>query len=132
MIRCKLCGKSLYQNMNYRQLFQKRALCHSSCLEKLKMNEEASVIPIDYNLLYYDFVLEEKVVHFDELYLELFYLGISITRHLKLASESLLLYLDEEVQNFIDNLYPDLVFMLSKKPIILVSLWEASLSIFEK
>lgn len=132
MVLCKLCGESLYGNMNYSFLFKSNVKIHDSCSKIIRFQHDEIIIPIDYNYLIYDYVLENHFPLCDLGFMEMKYLGIIIKKHLQESKRSMILYLDEEIECFLLNHNTNLLFLLSKEPIIFISFWDVDINIFEK
>ncbi|MBN2604480.1 MAG: hypothetical protein JXR62_01495 [Bacilli bacterium] len=132
MLLCKLCGKSLYEKMNFTILFKKGLQCHNDCIKKLDFDHESSLIPIDYNMIIYDCLLAKEFHYLNEPFLVLNYFGVLMQKYLEATKQSMMLYLDEELEQYIMTQNLEVVFKLSNNPIILLSILEVDYHIFEK
>lgn len=131
MLGCKICGKSLYINITFENMFKIDYNIHSECLNKLSFNEEAEVIPIESNTIIYDYVFNELKSDFNKEYLEFNYLIKVMLKHINNHEWSMMIIYDELVHNFIENHNPYLLINLSKYPLLFVSLEVEDISILE-
>lgn len=132
MLECKICGKNLFKNITFSNMFKLDYYIHSECLNKLVFNEEEQVIPIESNTIIYDYVFKELSDDYNKEYLEFNYLYKVLAKHLMNKEWSMMIFYDELVEIFIKNNNPYLLINLTNQPILLISLEEKSLSLLEQ
>ena len=132
MLDCKICGKNLYKNITFNNMFRLDYYVHSECIDKLVFNKEEEVIPIESNTIIYDYVFKELPSGFNKEYLELNYLNQVLEKHIDKKDWSMMILYDELVERFIQNNNPYLLINLTNYPILLISLEENNIAIFEQ
>ncbi|KFZ26655.1 MAG: hypothetical protein KQ78_00972 [Candidatus Izimaplasma bacterium HR2] len=132
MLDCKICGKNLYKNITFNNMFRLDYYVHSECIDKLVFNNEEQVIPIESNTIIYDYVFKELPSSFNKEYLELNYLNQVLEKHIEKKGWSMMILYDELVKKFIQNNNPYLLINLTNYPILLISLEENNIAVFEQ
>lgn len=122
MINCKICGNSLYQSINFKNMFKMNYEVHDTCLNNLTFNYEEEAIPIQSNMIILDYAFERINLDYDEDYLWQSFFGKVLLRQIKSKRWSMIIILDEMVDNFIHKHNPYLLFNLSFIPILMISL----------
>ena len=100
---------------------------HEECIKKLVFNQEETIIPIESNIMIYDYVFEEFKSDTNVEYLEFKYLLNIIVKHLNKREWSMMFLYDKSVKEFLQNHNPYLLLNLSNKPILIISLVESDL-----
>lgn len=126
-MKCKICDKDLYKNITWKSLFSLNYIVHEECLKKLVFNHEEVVIPIDSNIIIYDYVFEELNSDLNIEYLEFNYLINIIIKHLNNREWSMMVLYDKSIKYFLQNYNPYLLLNLTNKPILIISLVESNL-----
>ena len=132
MLDCEMCGKNLYKNITFFNMFRIDYYVHPECIKKLVFNEEEEVIPIESNSIIYDYVFKELPSDFNKEYLEFNYLIKVITKHTKKREWSMVIFYDEFIENFMQINNPYLLLNLTNNPILLITLEEKNISILER
>ena len=125
-MKCKICDKDLYKNITWKSMFNLKYEVHEECIRKLVFNQEETIIPIDSNIIIYDYVFEKFQRDINEEYLEFNYLLNIIMKHLNTREWSMMILYDKSVAFFLKNYNPYLVLNLSNKPILIISLVECN------
>ena len=131
MFECKICGKNLYQNITFSNMFKLNYEIHKDCMENLQFNIENEVIPIESNTIIYDYVFEKLNEGYNEGYLWINYFGINLEKHLTIGEWSIMIIYDKSIEYFMKNNNPYLLINLSNNPILLLSLNRKNTSYLE-
>jgi hypothetical protein len=126
-MNCKICGKDLYNNISFVNMFKMDYKIHSKCINKLIINTEDEVIPIESNIVIYDYVFKDLDYESNEEYLWFFYMKDIVKKHLENKDWSMMIFLDNQVYEFLNNFNPYLLINLSNNPILLISLVKTNL-----
>lgn len=132
MFECKICDKNLYNKISFSNIFQSNYEVHQECIDELIYNYDEEVIPIDGNTVIYDYVFKKLKGEFKQEYLWFYYFGKVLEKYMMKKDWSIVIINDKNMENFIDNCNPYLVFNLSKFPIIIISLEEDQISYLER
>jgi len=132
MYECKICGKNLYNNITFYNMFRTNLVVHNECIKNLNFNHEDESIPIESNIIIYDYVFKQIRDDYNEEYLWCNYFCEVIKKHIYNKYWSMLIIYDESVTNFLSNENPYLLVNLSNKPILLISLIEKDVSYLER
>jgi hypothetical protein len=100
--------------MNYR--------IHNECINNLQFNIEEEVIPIESNIIIYDYVFREFKENFNEEYLWCKYFNKVIEKHIDNGNWSIVIIYDKNIELFFKNNNPYLLINLANQPILLISL----------
>ncbi len=124
MLKCKICGKNLYKDITFSIMFRFNYDIHLDCISNLKFNKDESMIPIESNIIIYDYVFESLGEKYNKEYLWCEYFGKLIDKYILSNEWSIVIILDRYIEFFIINYNPYLLLNLSSKKILLLSLDE--------
>ena len=113
-------------------MFKVKYEVHKKCIDNLNLNLEEEVIPIDSNIIIYDYVFTNIKEEYDEEYLWFKYMINVIKKHLYEKEWSILIIHDENIEHFINHYNPYLLTNLSCEPILLISLKKMNTSYLER
>lgn len=132
MSECKICGEDLYKNILFYNMFKLNYIYHNDCLNKLNYNYEEEIIPIEGNIIIYDYTFEDLPDKYNNEYLEFSNLINLMIKQVKNNRWSMMILYDEEVELFFNKFNPYLVINLTKRPILLISLVKKKIEVFEE
>lgn len=132
MYMCKLCNNNLYKKISFQNIFALRYTIHPECEAKLVFNQAEIIIPIDSNIIIFDYLLMENPVGLNEAFIEMFYEGRLLEKHLINKIWSIVIMMDKKVDYFISNYNPFLLLSLTNNPILFLSLTESEISVLEE
>lgn len=119
---CKICGKSLYKNITFSNMFKCNYVVHKDCLQSLDFNHDEEVIPIESNIIIYDYVFTYLNNDFELEYLWYMYFNIAIEKHLKNKEWSIMIIYDMNLEIFLKEYNPYLLINLTNNPLLFISL----------
>ena len=122
MLECKICGKNLYKNITFNNMFKMNYRIHNECINNLQFNINEEVFPIESNIIIYDYVFREFKENFNEEYLWCKYFNKVIEKHIDNGNWSIVIIYDENIELFFKNNNPYLLINLTNHPILLISL----------
>ena len=131
MNECKICGSNLFKSITFTNMFKLNYYVHDECLKKLEYNSENIVIPIEENIIIYDYIFTGIPGGFNYEYLWFNYFFKVIDKYVESDEWSMMIIHDELIDDFFLNYNPYLVINLTNKPILLVSLKEENLYYLE-
>ncbi len=126
MLKCKICGKNLYSNITFSNVFKMNYIIHDECTKNLQFNFEEMIIPIESNIVIYDYVFKGFNDFNDREYMWFKYFGKLLDKHTKIKEWSIIIITDEIVKYFFKNHNPYLVLNLTNNPILIISFIEAN------
>jgi len=121
-MHCKICGNNLFQKITFSNIFKFNYEAHRNCIHNLNFNMDEEVIPIDTNIIIYDYVFSDLVEGFNEEYIWSKYMSKLFVKHLENRKWSIVLFLDENIDYFMRSYNPYLLINLANNPILLISL----------
>ena len=122
MNKCRICGENLYKIITFNNIFITNYEFHTNCIDKLDINLEEEVIPIESNIIIYDYVFNNVNANINEEYLWLRYIGNLIEKHTHIEKWSMIIIYDDFIEIFLKKMNPYLLINLTNNPIILLSL----------
>lgn len=121
-MNCRVCGLNLYKEMDLRQIFKPVYRIHVNCEKHIVVRSKREVIPIERNVIYFDYLYDEKLnLNYDYLFFEsmLFCLLQYIENH----DWSIMYFYEEEEYNNLSDESKYLLLKLGQKPIVFISMF---------
>jgi len=120
-MKCKICGKSLYDNITFANLFKRNYQVHFKCIDSLKFSADLTYLPFSEKHIIIDSVFEYVQATYDACYLETKYMEKAFNRLLCNDTWSIVLYLNKnDVSKFKYSDY-EILFSLSKYNVYIIS-----------
>ena len=131
-MNCKICGKNLYSEITFSNMFKIKYEIHEKCIDELQFNFEEEIIPIDSNIVVYDYVFVEIKNEYNEDYLWFKYFNKVLEKHINSKEWSMAIIYDEYIENFLEKFNPYILINLSSNPILLISLMKMNTFYLER
>lgn len=98
---CKLCGKHLYKNISFKNIFKLDYQIHDECEKLLNVNSSYITVPFMDKLLLIDYLFEEKSAESDVEFLYEKYSYLYFDRLLCSEEWSIVLIVDEVIEEIV-------------------------------
>jgi|GEM_PF-6170288 hypothetical protein len=117
-MKCILCGKHLYQEMNFSVLISNKNI-HQTCENAFILHEERVTFPIENGIVEYDYLFSRgtKKANIDQLFFR--YMGIWLSRFIKDNSGALLILYDDVLEGDLS-----LILSLGSYVVVLLSMFD--------
>ena len=121
-MNCKLCGKHLYENITFRNLFKFNYNVHYKCEQLLRTKEDYIAYPLLDKLVYIDYLFEESHEESDREFLYDKYSAILFNRFLDNSDWSIVIILDR----ILDTTTIILTLKMADKALLILSVFNES------
>ena len=130
MAKCMICNDDLYENISFTNLFRMNYTVHDNCVKSLIINTDRVAIPVEANIVYYDYLFYDINNDYNFEYLEDKYLERLYIRNLENRDWSIIIFYEEDL--FINFSYSDIqiLFSLANMPVLIFSIIYYDLSKF--
>lgn len=118
-MRCKLCGRHLYEHMSLAILFRWNYHIHPACEQSRLSFDQAAVFPLFDKMAVYDALFEAGSTSGDAAYLHAFHLRERYLEWANVQDRSIVVFIDD--LDDVDDLR--LLAPLAREQVILFSLW---------
>ncbi len=119
---CKICNEDLYKDISFENIFKMNYTVHASCINNLVFNNDRLVIPINNNLIYYDYVFNELNQNYNTEYLEMKYMNKLLMNNIRKSDWSIIIFYESGLFDTFKGVDLLILFSLSNSPFLIVSL----------
>jgi len=121
-MRCKVCNKDLFVEIDYRTLFKLKYSIHESCNKKLKLDILMDVFPIENNTIKWIYFFEYKN-DYNSIFLELYLIGKGLNYCINNKEWSIVLWMTTEEYFELESYSQYLLLKLADQTIVFLSLF---------
>lgn len=119
---CKICNENLYKDITFENIFKNNYTVHASCINNLVFNNDRITIPINNNLIYYDYVFQDLNENYNYDYLEMKYMNKLLINNIDKSDWSIIIYYESGLFDSFKDIDLLILFSLSNSPFLIVSL----------
>lgn len=119
---CKICNENLYKDITFENIFKNNYTVHASCINNLVFNNDRIAIPINNNLIYYDYVFQDLNENYNYDYLEMKYMNKLLINNIDKSDWSIIIYYESGLFDSFKDIDLLILFSLSNSPFLIVSL----------
>lgn len=121
-MKCKVCNKDLFIELDFRSLFQLNYFIHQGCKKLLEREIVSEVIPIENNTIEWISFLDKKE-KLNEDYMELFLIGIGLQYCMESKGWSIINWMTMDEYHSLNDLTQYLYLKLGDQSFIFLSLY---------
>ncbi len=121
-MNCKVCNKNLYKEMDLRVIFKGKYDTHIECESYIVTESQREVIPIEQNVIYFEYLYEKKeTLNYEYLFTQSM---IHILKKYNSMQEwSVIYFYEEEEYNSLQDESKYLLLNLGQKPVVFISMF---------
>jgi len=122
-MKCKVCNKDLFVELDFRSLFRLNYKIHQACKKHLEYDVKIHVIPIESNTIEWIYFLEQKEL-IQESFLEFFLIGKGLLYCINNTGWSIINWMTLKEYYDLDIMTQYLYLKLGEKAFVFLSLYE--------
>ena len=120
-MKCKVCNKHLLEKLDLRILFRREEY-HIECNDYLTIESSTEVIPINNNVIYFEYVFDKKT-NMNIEFIQMFHLAKMLIKYRNSDEWSVIYIYDEVDYTRLDDISKYLLLNFGQKPIVFISMF---------